>query len=101
MWSGRASLRNWRVSGSSQPTTLSPRMQELFFHHNDIRLCYERIGSAGDPLLLMTGLAADKHYWHDDFCATLVENGFHNVAPQSRISRRGVRMDCPPRRDRQ
>lgn len=67
-------------------------MQELFAHHNGIRLCYERIGSAGDPLLLITGLAADKHYWHDDFCAALVENGFHIARFDNRDSGRSTHL---------
>lgn len=95
------SLNNWHVPGSGQPTTFSPRMQELFAHHNGIRICYERIGSAGDLLLLMTGLAADKHYWHDDFCAALVDNGFHVARFDNRDSGRSTHLNgtrAPSRR---
>jgi pimeloyl-ACP methyl ester carboxylesterase len=67
-------------------------MQDLFVHHNGIRLCYERIGGAGDPLLLITGLAADKHYWHDDLCAALVENGFHVARFDNRDSGRSTHL---------
>lgn len=76
-------------------------MQELFVQRNGIRLCYERIGSAGDPLLLMAGLAADKHYWHDDFCAALVDKGFHIARFDNRDSGRSTHLDgskAPSRR---
>ncbi len=76
-------------------------MQEMFVHRNGIHLCYERIGSAGDPLLLMTGLAADKHYWHDDFCATLAENRFHVARFDNRDAGRSTHLDgarAPSRR---
>ncbi|GJO38510.1 hypothetical protein NJB1604_05720 [Mycobacterium marinum] len=51
-------------------------MPELTAYHNGIRLCFEHTGRVGDPLVLIAGLAADMHYWHDDFCAALVQKGF-------------------------
>lgn len=79
----------------------SPRMHELTLSHNGIRLCYETIGHTGDPLLLIAGLAADKHYWRDDFCAALVQNGFHVARFDNRDSGRSTHLDgtnAPSRR---
>ena len=45
--------------------------------HGNIRLVGDRIGPAsGVPLLLIAGIAAERLFWHDDFCRALVENGF-------------------------
>ncbi|MBS4726922.1 alpha/beta hydrolase [Mycobacterium sp. SM1] len=69
--------------------------------HDDIRLCCERTGGAGDPLLLITGLAADKHYWHDDFCAALTQNGFQVARFDNRDSGQSTHLDrirAPSRR---
>ncbi len=68
-------------------------MPELTAHHNGIRLCYERIGPGGDRLLLVTGLAADKHYWHDDFCTALLHSGFHVARFDNRDSGRSSHLD--------
>lgn len=76
-------------------------MPELTAYHNGIRLCHERIGPGGDPLLLVAGLAADKHYWHDDFCVALVQNGFHVARFDNRDSGRSSHLDgvrAPSRR---
>lgn len=76
-------------------------MPELTAHHNGIRLCYEHTGGAGDPLLLVAGLAADKHYWHDDFCAALVAKGFHVARFDNRDSGQSTHLDgvsAPSRR---
>ncbi|MFV0494892.1 alpha/beta fold hydrolase [Mycobacterium sp.] len=45
--------------------------------HNEIHLSSELLGTSGEPLLLIAGLAADKGFWHDGFCAGLVRAGFH------------------------
>lgn len=76
-------------------------MPELTAHHNGIRLCYERIGPGGVPLLLVAGLAADMHYWHDDFCDALVRRGFHVARFDNRDSGRSSHLDgirAPSRR---
>jgi pimeloyl-ACP methyl ester carboxylesterase len=88
---------------AEQPThcDFSSTTQELSTRHNGIRLCYEHIGRAGDPLLLISGLAADKHYWHDDFCAALVRSGFHVARFDNRDSGRSTHLDgveAPSRR---
>ncbi|WP_425412060.1 alpha/beta fold hydrolase [Mycobacterium genavense] len=76
-------------------------MPELTAQHDGIRLCYQRIGDAGAPLLLISGLAADMHYWNDDFCAALVNNGFHVARFDNRDAGRSTRLDglgAPSRR---
>lgn len=45
-----------------------------------VRLCYEEIGNADDPLvLLVMGLGLDLSWWRDDFCADLAARGFRVV----------------------
>jgi len=45
-----------------------------------VRLAYETFGSPTDPpLVLVMGLATQMIAWHDDFCAALVDAGFHVV----------------------
>lgn len=76
-------------------------MRELTAHRDGIRLCYEHIGDAGDPLLLIAGLAADKHYWPDEFCIALVQSRFHVVRFDNRDSGRSTHLDglgAPSRR---
>lgn len=76
-------------------------MRELTTHHNGIRLCYEHTGGAGDPLLLITGLGADKHFWPDDFCTALVVKGFHVARFDNRDSGWSSHLDgfsAPSRR---
>ncbi|MDI3314284.1 MAG: alpha/beta hydrolase [Mycobacterium sp.] len=76
-------------------------MPELIAHHNGIRLCYEHTGGAGDPLLLIAGLAADKHYWPDGFCDALVHKGFQVARFDNRDSGRSTHLDhlrAPSRR---
>jgi pimeloyl-ACP methyl ester carboxylesterase len=51
-------------------------MQRFSAHHDRIDIAYQRFGHAGDPLLLITGIGADRHYWRDDFCTALVQQGF-------------------------
>ncbi|UXA07882.1 alpha/beta fold hydrolase [Mycobacterium sp. SMC-2] len=76
-------------------------MREFTVHRNGIHLCYECIGRVGEPLLLISGLAADKHYWHDEFCAALLRNGFHVARFDNRDSGRSTHLDgvrAPSRR---
>jgi pimeloyl-ACP methyl ester carboxylesterase len=45
--------------------------------HDDVEIAYETFGGPpGDPLLLVMGVGAQMSYWHDGFCAALVERGF-------------------------
>ena len=45
-----------------------------------VEIAYETFGGPpGDPLLLMTGVGAQMIYWHDEFCAALVERRFWMV----------------------
>ena len=44
---------------------------------NGIEIAYETFGGPpGDPLLLVMGVGAQMIYWHDEFCAALVERRF-------------------------
>jgi pimeloyl-ACP methyl ester carboxylesterase len=46
----------------------------------EIELCYELFGDPGDPpVLLVMGLATQMLGWHEEFCATLAERGFHVI----------------------
>lgn len=51
-------------------------MDTLIAHHDGIDIAYQRFGFTGEPLLLIMGIGADMLYWHDDFCATLIDNEF-------------------------
>jgi pimeloyl-ACP methyl ester carboxylesterase len=49
-----------------------------FTRNGDIEIAYETFGSPeGRPLLLIQGGMAPMSGWPDDFCAALVERGFH------------------------
>jgi pimeloyl-ACP methyl ester carboxylesterase len=61
-------------------------METLTAHHGAIDIAYQCFGCGGDPLLLVMGIAADMLYWHDDFCAALVDNGFQVVRFDNRDS---------------
>lgn len=42
-----------------------------------VEITYETFGGPpGDPLLLVTSVGAQMIYWHDEFCAALVERRF-------------------------
>ncbi|BCY09928.1 alpha/beta fold hydrolase [Actinoplanes sp. L3-i22] len=45
--------------------------------NGDTKIAYETFGTAGEPLLLVLGLDYQMVWWHDAFCARLVEAGFH------------------------
>ncbi|WP_220032519.1 alpha/beta fold hydrolase [Mycolicibacterium moriokaense] len=52
---------------------------------------------AGDPLLLIAGIGADMHFWHDEFCKELIDRGFQvarsdnrDVGDSSRITSGGT-----------
>lgn len=47
---------------------------------NGIEICYETLGDAEDPtILLISGLGAQLLGWPDPFCESLVDRGFHVV----------------------
>ncbi len=55
-------------------------MNERFVCVGDIELCYESIGDAERPLvLLVMGLGLSMGWWRDDLCRDLADSGFHVV----------------------
>jgi hypothetical protein len=49
-----------------------------FTRNGEIEIAYETFGSTGGrPLLLIQGGMAPMLGWPEDFCAALVERGFH------------------------
>ena len=62
-----------------------------------IRLCYETFGDAGDPaLLLIMGLGTQMVAWHEDFCARLVDEGFHVIRYDNRDIGRSTHLEDAP-----
>jgi pimeloyl-ACP methyl ester carboxylesterase len=55
--------------------------EELMAPVNDgVELCYQEMGDpAGEPLLLVMGLATQMLAWDEEFCGLLVERGFRVV----------------------
>ena len=52
---------------------------------NGIEIAYETFGDpSGRPLLLVMGLATQMLAWHEEFCAALVDLGFHVVRYDNR-----------------
>ena len=48
--------------------------------NGEVEIAYEAIGNpTGEPILLVMGLTAQMVAWPDDFCAALVDRGFHVV----------------------
>ena len=63
----------------------------------DVELCFETFGDPADPaVLLVMGLATQMIAWHEDFCAMLVERGFHVVRFDNRDVGRSSRMTGKP-----
>jgi pimeloyl-ACP methyl ester carboxylesterase len=44
--------------------------------HGVVTIAYQSQSVAGDPLLLIAGIGADMHFWHDEFCNGLTDKGF-------------------------
>jgi pimeloyl-ACP methyl ester carboxylesterase len=64
---------------------------------DDVELCYETFGDPADPtVLLVMGLATQMVAWHEEFCALLVDRGFHVVRFDNRDVGRSSRADGPP-----
>ena len=52
---------------------------------NGIEIAYETFGDpAARPMLLVMGLGAQMIVWHDEFCAGLVDRGFHVIRYDNR-----------------
>jgi pimeloyl-ACP methyl ester carboxylesterase len=65
---------------------------------NGIEIAFETFGPAdARPLLLVMGLGAQMLVWHDDFCAALVDRGFHVVRFDNRDAGLSTHIrDAPP-----
>ena len=62
-----------------------------------IRLCYETFGNPSDPaLLLIMGLGTQMVAWHEDFCARLVDEGFHVIRYDNRDIGRSTHLKDAP-----
>jgi pimeloyl-ACP methyl ester carboxylesterase len=69
-------------------------LDEQFAQVGDVELCYETFGDpSGRPLLLVMGLATQMVGWHEDFCAELVDRGFHVIRYDNRDVGRSTSFD--------
>ncbi|WP_410578333.1 alpha/beta fold hydrolase [Amycolatopsis sp. lyj-108] len=67
-------------------------MSVAFTRNSDIEIAYETFGRPGGrPLLLIQGGLAPMEGWHEDFCASLVERGFHVARFDNRDAGRSSR----------
>jgi pimeloyl-ACP methyl ester carboxylesterase len=67
--------------------------EELMAAANGIELCYQEMGDpAGEPLLLVMGLATQMIAWDEEFCAMLAERGFRVVRFDNRDIGRSTRI---------
>ena len=71
---------------------------EQFCTTGGIELCYETIGDASDPaLLLIMGLGSQLVGWPREFCERLAARGFHVIRFDNRDSGRSTHLiDSPP-----
>jgi pimeloyl-ACP methyl ester carboxylesterase len=61
-----------------------------------IRLCYDQIGDAGDPpILLIAGLGQQLHSWPQDFAEALQRRGFQVIRFDNRDVGRSTHMSFP------
>ncbi len=61
---------------------------------NGIEIAYQEAGDpAGEPLLLIMGLATQMLAWDDEFCAMLAERGFRVVRFDNRDIGRSTKID--------
>ena len=72
-------------------------MNEQFADLGEITLCYETFGDPADPtLLLIMGLGTQMIAWHEDFCGSLADAGFHVVRFDNRDSGRSTHVKGRP-----
>jgi len=62
-----------------------------------VELCYETFGDPADPtVLLIMGLGTQMLAWDEQFCALLVERGFHVVRYDNRDVGRSTKIEGRP-----
>ncbi|HEX5527163.1 MAG TPA: alpha/beta hydrolase [Solirubrobacterales bacterium] len=66
---------------------------ELMAPANGVELCYQEMGDpAGEPLLLVMGLATQMIAWDEEFCGMLAERGFRVVRFDNRDIGRSTKI---------
>lgn len=87
--------------GHSRKHPAVPMSEELFAPvGNDVELCYQTFGDAGDdPLLLIMGLGGPMTWWDEDLCAKLAAAGFYVIRYDNRDTGRSTRIPGKVRRD--
>src|SRR5688572_19410425 len=77
--------------------TAETTVGEQFAPANGIELCYEELGDpAGEPLVLIMGLATQMIHWDEDFCALLGERGYRVIRFDNRDIGRSTKIDSVP-----
>src|SRR5215208_1722154 len=80
------------MSATAESTT-----GERFAPANGIELCYEELGDpAGEPLVLIMGLATQMIHWDEDFCALLGDRGHRVIRFDNRDIGRSTKIDSAP-----
>jgi pimeloyl-ACP methyl ester carboxylesterase len=68
----------------------------MLLHANGIDLDHETMGDPSDPaLLLVMGLGAQLISWDDEFCAALVDRGFHVIRYDNRDVGLSTKVEVP------
>ena len=72
-------------------------MNEQFCKVREVELCYETFGEPADPgVLLIMGLGTQMIGWPDEFCAALVQRGFHVIRYDNRDVGHSTHFDDVP-----
>src|SRR3954469_18415747 len=67
---------------------------EQFAPANGIEVCYEDLGDpAGEPLVLIMGLATQMIHWDEDFCPLLGDRGYRVIRFDNRDIGRSAKVD--------
>lgn len=71
-------------------------MDVLTCRNGDIELAYDTFGTAGRPMLLIAPMGQESRLlYSEDFCAALVERGFHVARFDNRDGGRSTHRDTP------